>query len=313
MLRFVNTGTVTSNAPGFGIVAPPHATPVFVDKGAVQVGTKGVFAAAGVFDLASGGTISNHGIFDYAGTTLNLDGGTVTAGVLTNPYHLGAGPSTVVFGHPVPAGATGTIDVEIPTTLVGVIPKRWTINVTAGSVTAVGSGNDGTLDWGTSTELITTEPFVNASTLNDSSGTLEVVSPDFVNAATGHILANNADAGVMVTGNFSNYGRLLVGPNRVSVTKNYDQTATGSIELTVTGTYAFGFVSVDGRAILGGALAVAKLRSYTAAAGDSQQIVIAHGLSGIFRDVSVFEDGPGLLTKLNYSAGGVSIEVQKRT
>ena len=304
---------MTSNAPGFGIVAPPHVTPVFVDQGAVLVGPKGAFAAAGVFDLATGGTINNRGIFDYASTTLNIDGGTVTAGALTNPYHLGAGISTVVFEHPMPAGATGTIDVEIPTTLQGVIPKHWTINVTAGSVTAVSSGNDGTLNWGASAELTTVEGFVNASTLNDYSGTLEVVSPDFVNAVTGHILANKAGGGVMVTGNFSNYGALLVGPNRVSVTKNYAENATGRLELTVTGTYAFGLISADGRATLGGALTVAKLPSYKAAAGDSQQIVVAHGLSGTFRDVSMFADGPSLVTTVNYSSGGVSLEVKKRT
>jgi hypothetical protein len=319
--RFVNTGTVLSNAPGFGLAAAPHVIPVFVDHGIVQVGPKGVFVAAGVFDLATGGTISNHGIFDYATTTLDLDGGTVTAGVLTNPYHLAAGPSTVEFESPMPAGSTGTIDVEIQTTLRGKIPKHWTVNFTGGSITAVSSGNNGTLNWGASAQLLTAQPFVNTGAVNDYSGDLEVSAPPtsesrqpptvFVNAATGHILAKEADAGVMVTGNLSNYGSVQLGPNRLSVTGNYVQTASGSLELAIVGPDNFGFVTVDGRATLGGALTIGKLASYTAHSGDSQQILTAHTVSGTFRPTRVPEDGPGLVTKVDYGAGGVTLEVQK--
>ena len=35
--------------------------------------------------------------------------------------------------------------------------------------------------------------------------------------------------------------------------------------------------------------------------------------SRYFRDVSMFADGPSLVTTVNYSSGGVSLEVKKRT
>jgi hypothetical protein len=109
---------------------------------------------AGTFDLAMGGTINGHGIFDIASTTLNVQGGSVFAGVLSNPYHLGALPTTVEFEFPIPASSTGTIDVEIATKLQGTIPKHWTLDVTGGPVTASSSGNNGTLGWEANVQLI---------------------------------------------------------------------------------------------------------------------------------------------------------------
>ncbi len=131
--RFVNTGTVNSNAPGFGLSGATGITgPLFVDLGRLDVAPKQSFSAAGVFELAAGGTIDNRGGFSIDGTTLDVHGGSVLGQPPSVLYHLGAQPAVVRFEPPVPAGSSGTIDIGMPVTLYGVIPRHWTLDVVGG-------------------------------------------------------------------------------------------------------------------------------------------------------------------------------------
>jgi hypothetical protein len=289
VLRFVNSGTLVSNAPGLGTDVAAHTNPVFADSGVVEVGPKAVFNAAGTFELATGGSIVNHGTFNIASTTLDVEGGSALGEPLSNPYHLGESPTTLEFASPPAPSSRGTVDIEIQTGLDGVVPSHWALDVGAGPVTATpGSGNDGTLNWEAGVGLTLAAAFVNHGTLNDPSSNLSV------------------------TGSLTNDGSLELGATaRASFSANFDQGSGGSLAIAVAGPSSFATVTAGGQAVLGGALAVDKLASYHPQAGDALQLLTAHQVSGTFHDVSGTAPGPGLTSSVSYSAGAVTLKVEK--
>lgn len=313
--RFVNNGTFTSNAPGFG-VGGNGFTPVFVDNGTVRVGAKGGFGATGVFDLNAGGTVLNQGGFGLSGVTLNVGGGSISGKPATALYHLGASAVAVKFETPMPAASHGNLTLGLATTLTGVIPRHWTVNEVGGpgaAITAVGSGNDGTLTWAANAALTSTGTFRNSGVIDLTNGSVGFDTPSFVNAGGKVIITG--DTGISVPKDFTNNGSFILGPgNKASVGGNYVQGPAGSLDLALgmNGTsLAVGSVGVGGDAHLGGALNFTKVAGFKPQVGVSGPIVTAHALSGRFGPVTGTGDGSGLATVVTYGLTSVTVEVSK--
>jgi hypothetical protein len=165
---FLNTGTVRSQSTGLVIGG---TSPSFDDRGAVEVAANDSFELAGTFVLDTGGTMQAVGVLDIAGSTFEVRGGAVTSGVLTSPYRLGLGPSAISFAAGVPASSTGTIEVQVPTTLSGIVAKGWTLALSSSVTAQPGSGNAGTIDWTPATDNATfsdTTTFANTGTFGDA-------------------------------------------------------------------------------------------------------------------------------------------------
>ena len=298
--RFVNAGSFEVNAPDFSVAAPTGVTPVFVENGALMVGPKGGFSAAGVFDLS--GTIVDHGVFSIDGTTLNVDGGSVMGRPLTALYHLGATAGTIKFG-PSEATSSGAVDIGITMTLEGVIPTHWTVEGGGGTtITAENSGNNGTIDWTGNGHFSAGATFVNRGTVSVQGDTGMYVSvADFVDAPKSHTLVNRG-ADFSLTGNLSNFGALNLTNSSATVSGNYEQSATSVLGVEVANNDTSGELKVGGNAGLAGALAVSKSKAYSPRTGDTQQVVTAHLTTGRFRPVSGTNYGGGLVSTVNYSA-----------
>lgn len=182
---FVNTGTVLSGSPTFEL----GGTGTFDDHGIVDVSSGASFALAGTFLLEAGGTIKAGGAFDVAGSTFDVRGGSVTSGVLTSPYHLGVGATTIEFAAGLPASSKGTIQVGVPAALTGVVPKGWALDLSSGITASPGAGNAGTIEWaagaGNST-FADSSTFVNSGTFADDATGLsqQITAKRFVNTGT---------------------------------------------------------------------------------------------------------------------------------
>lgn len=312
--RFVNTGRLVSAAPSFSVnpsssSGPP---PLLVDQGAVTIQPKASFSCGCTFDLKPAGRVFNHGEFDFAGMTLNAQGGSLLGVPVSNPYHLGAQPSRVNF-FPAPPGSKGSLDIEIPTTIAGVVPAGWLLDVTGGGLTAgAGSGNRGTVDWAANTSLGAIGSFTNWGTINTSGFSFNVTAGNFVNAANAHLIANGPASRVAVTGNFSNSGSVLLGPAAVlSTSQSFTQAPSGRLGVAVSAASTYGAVKVSGAASLRGALAIDKLPSYIAHAGDTQEIVSAASVRGAFHPVTGTRYGGGLIATVSYGAQTAVLTVGK--
>ncbi len=166
--EFVNTGTVRSESTGLQIGGTP--SPTFDDRGLVEVDANDSFDLAGTFILDTGGTLRAAGALDIAGSTFEVEGGTVASGVLVSPYRLGVAPTAIAFGKGLPASSRGTIDVEVPTTLSGVVPKGWSLDLTASVTATRGAGNAGAIGWTAAADnatFVDSAPFVNTGTFSD--------------------------------------------------------------------------------------------------------------------------------------------------
>ena len=99
---FVNTGTVVSEAPGFGMSgATGIAGPVFAITRAPGGGAEGL-VRCGRHVRACRGAVINRGGFGIDKSTLEVSGGSLSGNPATDVYYLGAGPATVSFA---PLGA----------------------------------------------------------------------------------------------------------------------------------------------------------------------------------------------------------------
>jgi hypothetical protein len=131
----------------------------------------------------------------------------------------GGNSPTVSFATHLPSASKGTIDVTGSAELRGVIPRHWALDVSGGSVTASGSGNNGTFLWDhdDNSTFSDATTFVNSGTFtDDTTGWLQQIQvPRFVNKGTvtsdapGLIMSK---APGMAGPVFVNYGTLLIGP-----------------------------------------------------------------------------------------------------
>jgi fibronectin-binding autotransporter adhesin len=182
--RFVNTGTVRSESTGLSIGGTP--APIFDDRGLVEVDAGGTLSVGGTFVLDTGGTLRAAGELDIAGSTFEVAGGTVAAGVLVSPYRLGVAATALSFGKNLPASSQGTIDVQVPATLSGVVPKGWTLDLSASITATRGAGNAGAIGWASTAGNATftdSGPFVNTGTFSDLAKgfSQQIQVPKFVN------------------------------------------------------------------------------------------------------------------------------------
>jgi hypothetical protein len=312
--RFVNTGTVISDAPGFGMSgATGMAGPVFVNDGDLVIEPKASFGAAGTFDLASGAVV-NHGGFGIGKSVLQVSGGSLMGNPATDVYSLGGGPATVTFEPSASVSSVGHLEFGTGLTVNGVIPKKWVLDNVGGpgdALTANHSGNKGTIIWDANAALTATGPFVNSGTLNVTGGSFELAAQNFVNAPGGEILVND-DSGISASGNFHNYGSFELGAgNRASVSGDYSQSSGASFVVDAGGeNFSVGSLSVDGTASLGGTLIVNELAGLKVVAGGSASLVTAHALSGRFKPVSGLSSGHPVL-QLSYSPTAVTLAPPK--
>jgi hypothetical protein len=312
--RFVNTGTVTSDAPGFRMSgASGLPGPVFVNDGDLVIEPKASFGAAGTFDLAAGAVI-NHGDFGIGRGVLQVGAGSLLGNPATDIYSLGGGPATVTFEPSVSASSVGHLIFGTGLTINGVIPKKWVLDNEGGpgdALTADHAGNKGTLIWDANAALTATGPFVNSGTLNVTYGSFELAAQDFVNAPGSKVLVNE-DSGIAASGNFHNYGSFELGAgNRASVSGDYSQASGASFVVDAGGdNFSVGSLSVGGTASLGGALNVNELAGLKVVAGDSASLVTAHALSGRFKPVSGLSSGHPVL-QLSYSPTAVVLAPPK--
>jgi hypothetical protein len=312
--RFVNKGTVTSDAPGFGMSpASGMAGPVFVNNGELVVGPKASFGAAGTFDLAAGAVV-NHGNFGIGKGVLEVGAGSLLGDPATDVYSLGGGPATVIFEPSISASSVGHLTFGTTLTIQGVIPKKWVLDNEGGpgdSLSADHAGNKGTLIWDANAALTATGPFVNSGTFNVTYGSFGVTAQDFVNAVGGKILVNG-DSGISASGNFNNYGTFELGAgNRSSIGGNYSQASGASFVLDVGGdNFSVGSLSVGGTASLGGAMIVDRLAGLKVATGDSASVITAKAISGRFKPVSGLSSGHTVL-QVSYSPTTVTLAPPK--
>jgi hypothetical protein len=165
---FLNTGTVRSQSTGL-VIGGTSAS--FDNRGLVEVDTNASFELAGTFVLDTGGTMRAAGALDIAGSTFEIRGGAVTSGVLTSPYRLGVGASTISFGAGLPASSKGTIEVQVPTTLSGIVPQGWTLALSSSVTAQPGSANAGTIAWTAATDdasFSDSATFANSGTFGDN-------------------------------------------------------------------------------------------------------------------------------------------------
>ena len=96
------------------------------------------------------------------------------------------------------------------------------------------------------------------------------------------------------TGNFTNSGRLTVGPgSTLSVADNYTQTPAGTLNVQIGGTPAsgqFGLVAITGTASLGGTLSLALVNGFAAGVGQDFPVMTFASASGTFSTVSLGRD-----------------------
>jgi hypothetical protein len=312
--RFVNKGTVTSDAPGLVISgASGMASPVFVNDGDLFIEPKASFGAAGTFDLAAGSVI-NHGNFGIGRGVLQVSAGSLLGNPATDIYSLGGGPATVTFEPSVSAGSAGNLLFGTGLTINGVIPKKWVIDNQGGpgdALTADHSGNKGTLIWDANAAITATGPFVNSGTFNVTYGNFGLTAQDFVNAPGGKFLVNG-DTALSASGNFNNYGSFELGAGvRSSVAGSYSQASGASFVVDAGGNnFSVGSLSVGGTASLGGALIIDQLAGLKVATGDSASVITAHALSGRFKPVSGLSSGHTVL-RLSYSPTAATLAPPK--
>ena len=128
---FVNTGLVVSHSTAFALSG---ASNVFDNRSTFVVDAKSSFGAGGTFILDKGGVIHAVGSFYIAGSTFEVKGGSVASGALVSPYHLGVGPTAIVFAPHLPASSHGAIKVQVPSKVSGTVPTTWKLVLDGGQI-----------------------------------------------------------------------------------------------------------------------------------------------------------------------------------
>ena len=300
---FVNTGTVTSDAPGLDL-GRGATTNVFDNQGRVTTSPgETITVSDGTFELDNGGTVAvGTGTFQLADhSTFDVAGGSVTSGAVTTLVSLGVGPSNLTFAPALPATSTGTIDVTASMTLNGAIGSGWDVEDDNGTLTAApGSANDGTLRFNGGQTFTGTGAFTNSGAFIDAQF-LDVSVAAFTNASGGSVSSSsgaqftfdtppaNLTGGVLSGGTWSAAGRMNL--NAPVTADDASITVSGSGELishTVLGTRTdalVGLSTIDSGASLalsGGAneaLSSSLTNNGTITLGSSDELSLSGGIS----------------------------------
>jgi fibronectin-binding autotransporter adhesin len=132
-------------------------------------------------------------------------------------------------------------------------------------------------------------------------------------------LTSGSQGGVSETlsGSLTNSGKLAVGPDDLlTVNGSFTQTPAGQLTTVVGGTSAgsdYGQLRVNGPASLAGTLVISKVKSYTAAKGDTQQVLTYSAKSGQFASVQGTAAGQGLSFVLQYTPSAAELVVTRST
>lgn len=255
----------------------------------MQIGA--ISGGAGTYNLRGGALNVDDYVSGGGGTgTLKIDGGVlnVATGGSVNVDNLYVGTTSYSGSHTLTASRSITVTSEI-------IGQGG-----VGSFTQSGGTHNvtGTLSLGTGGN--------GNGTFNMQGGTLTAGTIDSVNAG---VSAFNFTGGTLAVGTFignlaNNGGTLAPGasPGTTVVQGDYTQGATGilSIELGGTGAGLFDILQVTGTATLAGELDVAFWNGFSAAAGDSFNIVSATNLTGNFDTFNLTALGAGLVWNVDY-------------
>lgn len=255
----------------------------------MQIGT--MPGGAGTYNLR-GGTLN---VDDYvsggSGTdTLKIDGGVLNlaTGGSVNVDNLYVGTTSYSGSHTLTASRSITATSEIiGQGGVGSFTQSGGIHNVTGTL-SLGTGLNGN------------------GTFNMQGGLLQAGTIDAVNAgiATFNFTGGTLAVGTFI-GNLVNGGGILApgaSPGTTVVQGDYSQGATGalSVELGGTGAGLFDVLQVTGTATLGGELDVTFWNGFSAAAGDSFDIMSATNLTGSFDTFNLAALGAGLVWDVDY-------------
>jgi hypothetical protein len=275
--------------------------------GGTQSGTGKTIVAAGVngtIPAASpkflGRTLENHGTLTYSGTALSFGiGGTV--GTLNN-----------LAGAVLNLNGDGDVDL--------LQPGAHAIN-NAGTLNRLGAGT---------TTIAAGISLTNTGTTNINSGTLSIANAYTQTAGTTNLTSGttlgsttgvNIDAGILsgigtVSGNLTNKGSVRPGgtgtAGTITVTGNYTQTATGSlnIELGGTGAGTFDKLAVGGLATLAGTFNVSLINAFNPANGNTFAVMTYGSRSGTFTTLIGLNLGGGLELDPVYNTSDFTLVTQ---
>jgi len=146
--------------------------------------------------LGKGSTVKSAGTFDIQCGGLTLAGGSVSTAGPVNVSPIGK--VTVTFTKNTGTGTGGSTDTisvtSTGTTLVGLVPKGWTLesDVTVTALTKAGNeaGNQGVFDLTSGGKLVDSQDFYNYGTF-ETSASVTVTAHDFFSSGTVSALANS--------------------------------------------------------------------------------------------------------------------------
>lgn len=253
-------------------------------------------------NMGMGANAGSSGTYNLRGGTLNVDG---------YIWH-GSGTSTLRID----GGVLNVAAVNVDNLYVGTTSYSGSYTLTASrSITAtseiIGQGGVGTLTQTGGIHSVTGTLSIGTGLSGNGAfymqgGTLTAGTIDAVNAGVSNF---NFTGGTLAVGTFignlvNNGGILAPGasPGTTVVQGDYTQGAAGvlNIELGGTGAGLFDVLQVTGTATLGGELEVLFWNGFSAAAGDSFDVVSATNLLGGFDTLSLATLGAGLVWDVDY-------------
>jgi hypothetical protein len=117
----------------------------------------------------------------------------------------------------------------------------------------------------------------------------------------------------LTMGNFNNTGTLTIGAGcTFTVSGNYTQTATGTLDVQLGGSPAsgqFGKLVVSGTATLDGTLSVSLVNNFSPSLGQSFTITTYSSHTGMFASTKLQPPGNGLAWQVQYNTGSVVLQV----
>ena len=231
----------------------------------VTLGGTGTFAPFAQLTTNSGLLTINNG----RSLTVTPQGGPLTNnGTISSTAGVGtlAGTYTLANLGTLTASGTGTLQVNSPGTVVG------TVTPAAGGTVAFGVARN-------FTEGTLTGAGTIAFNNNAASTVSTTFNPASLATSNGGQVTSTAD---ITVGSVSNAGAIVLGVNILTVTGDYNQTADGTLEVTIASLANRGTVDVGGNANLGGTMRVT-YNGYTLVREDRTTLITTGGtVNGVF-------------------------------
>jgi filamentous hemagglutinin len=276
--------------------------------------------ATGFCQIASAAVTAAAG-FTNAGTITNGCGGssslTVTSGTLTNTGTIeAAGGAALTVQAAVDNEGTLSDSYHETLSVSALTNYDSSTSTLTGGRYFVYDGGNGISVPGLDIHTLDATVVIYSGSLND--GATDALRNLSVNEGS-LTLTSGSQGGVSETlsGSLTNSGSLAVGPDDLlAVNGSFTQTSAGQLTAVVGGTSAggdYGQLRVNGPASLAGTLVISKVKSYTAAKGDTQQVLTYSSKGGQFASVQGTVAGQGLSFVLQYTPSAAELVVTRST